>query len=272
VEFSPVTHGERILVVSLCFWSLIVIAAYTANLASELISKKQANDPSVAAGLPVCVTKGLAISSKLKKSYPNANIIEVEGLYQKYDHLFEGKCDLVADYADTFETARLNKTLNPDCSLEWVGRAVDVGSGGPANIVDAGVYCTSLVGNVFDYYMEDMHRDGFIEKAKERLFNSVATHSCPKQAETEASPDAEESSQLTMVDMGGIFLVHGIACVLGLLISYTQRCWDRRTKEHDSGVHQNEITDDYVSIDTEEDIVCLGDGIVSSQKIGSGYF
>lgn len=275
MEFSPVTYGERILVLSLCFWSLVIAATYTANLASVMISKNQSIYPATSIseaqyrGISVCVTKGLAVATKLKEAYPNANIVEIEGFTSMYDHLLANKCGLVADTVSRFEVSKLNGTLNPDCALEWVGRAVDISSSGPANIVDAGVYCTSLVGHIFEYYLKDMQHDGFLENAFERYVSSVTTHTCPEEAET--SPDADESFKLTMVDMGGIFICHGIACVLGLLVSFMQRYWGKRTIYRGSRMHGSErigVSD----IQKEDEVVDRGNGIMTARQIGSGGY
>ena len=125
-----------------------------------------------------------------------------------------------SDTIERFEINKLNHTINPDCTLQWVGRVVDMSSAGPAVLVDAGHYCTSLIGSVFDYYLKEMIRDGFVEKAFDRYAASVATHTCP---EDEMPSDVDDSFRLTMVDMGGIFLIHGVACVLGLILSCMQQ-------------------------------------------------
>ncbi|KAL7539943.1 hypothetical protein ACHAXR_009731 [Thalassiosira sp. AJA248-18] len=271
-EFSPVTLGERILVLSLCFWSLVIAATYTANLASVMISKNQpiylatSITEAQSKGVSICASKGFSAAVKLRRKYPNLKLVESDGLNGKYEDLLANKCGLVAESASQFELIKLNSTLNGDCSLEWVGRAVDIGSAGPVNIVDAGSYCTSLVGHVFEYYLKEMERDGFIEKTIQSYVNSITTHTCP---EEEVSSDVEESFRLSMVDMGGVFLCHGVACVLGLLVSFMQRYWNSKT---DSGtMHQNETSAAQSPKDdgTESG---NGDGILSAVKIGSGEY
>ena len=94
-----------------------------------------------------------------------------------------------SDTIERFEINKLNHTINPDCTLQWVGRVVEMSSAGPAVLVDAGHYCTSLIGSVFDYYLKEMIRDGFVEKAFDRYAASVATHTCP------------EDENLTLLDL-----------------------------------------------------------------------
>ena len=157
---------------------------------------------------------------------------------------------LVADTVERFEINKLNHTINPDCKLQWVGRAVDMSSAGPAVLVNAGHYCTSLIGSVFDYYLKEMIRDGFVEKAFDRYAASVATHTCP---EDEMPSDVDDSFRLTMVDMGGIFLIHGVACVLGLFLSVLQRNMGKRaTSRVEVQEQSNEATSHKIDIIGDE--------------------
>lgn len=222
------------MVFSLCFWSLIVVSTYTANLASVLIAKQQPSYPASSLaeaerkGVPICVTKDFANAGKIKRDYPKTNLVEVDGITMTYEFLQEGKCDLVADGFSTFDRVKRNQTINPDCSLEWIGRVEYVSSGGPACVVDAGFLCTSLVGHVIEYYMKEMEYDGFLDSAFENFLDSISNHQC---LDLDDSGDEEESSRLTLVDMGGIFVTHGIACVLALLVSFFQRWWDNRHQQ-----------------------------------------
>jgi hypothetical protein len=62
--FEPVSQSERLLVLSISFWSLIIISTYTANLASVMISKQQPIYPATSLAeaerkaVPVCVAGG----------------------------------------------------------------------------------------------------------------------------------------------------------------------------------------------------------------------
>ena len=219
-------------------------------------------------GVSVCATRSFSVATKLKRAYPNLKLVESDGLTAKYDELFDNKCGLVAESASVFDVLKLNATLNPDCSLEWVGRAVDISPAGPANIVDAGFFCTSLVGHVFEYYLKDMQRDGTMESAFERYVNSVTTHRCP--VKEESSSDNEKSTKLTMVDMGGIFLCHAVLCVVGLMVSGIQRFWSARQRRR--GTHRQ---DDNIEIGTQKEIAeerFSGDNLISARQIGSGNY
>ena len=145
---------------------------------------------------------------------------------------------------------------------------MDISSAGPANLVDAGIYCTSLVGHVFEYYLKEMQRDHFIDNAFERYVNSVSSRRCPEPEEAPSNED--EVFRLSMLDMGGIFLCHAVACVLGLLVSFAQRSWGQAHKTRSSVMHREEDSESG-NIQRDESIR-YGNAIISSRKIGSGAY
>ncbi len=258
-----------ILVFSLCFWSLIIVSTYTANLASDIISQQQRLYPASSLaeaerlGVPVCAVKGLSISTKLRDKYPKLKLVEADGLHVVYEYMKNGRCKIVAEGASRFDVVKRDEMINGDCTLEWIGRAEDISSGGPASIVDAGFYCTSLVGHAIEYFMKQMIYDGFVEITHQQFLNSESSHSCPNVNDS-SGDDVEDSSRLTLIDMGGIFLTHGICCVVALLVSWFQRWMKRRDKNYDC------------SIDSETPASCFDDdgsgGIVSSRIIVSGGY
>mmetsp|Transcript_7649 Transcript_7649/g.16099 ORF Transcript_7649/g.16099 Transcript_7649/m.16099 type:complete len:315 (+) Transcript_7649:796-1740(+) len=258
-----------ILVFSLCFWSLIIVSTYTANLASDIISQQQRIYPASSLaeaerlGVTVCAVKGLSISTKIMDKYPKLKLMEADGLHVVYEYLKHGRCDIVAEGASRFDIVKRDETLNGDCTLEWIGRAEDISSGGPASIVDAGFFCTSLVGHVIEYFMKQMIYDGFVEVTYQQYLNSAWSHSCPNVKDS-SSADMDDSSRLTLIDMGGIFLTHGICCVVALLVSWLQR-WVKKRDQNNR-----------CSIDSETPASCVEDDssgvIVSSRIIVSGGY
>ena len=63
----------------------------------------------------------------------------------------------------------------------------------------------------------------------------------------------DDSFRLTMVDMGGIFLIHGVACVLGLFLSVLQRNMGKRaTSRVEVQEQSNEATSHKIDIIGDE--------------------
>jgi hypothetical protein len=110
VMFEPTRHGERLLVISLSFWSLILVSTYTANLAGFLISERQQIYPASSLAeaerkqVPICLAANMSISSKTRAKYPTANYVDVE-FNSRYDHLMNNDCSLVVDGYDFFKMA-----------------------------------------------------------------------------------------------------------------------------------------------------------------------
>jgi hypothetical protein len=84
VMFEPIRQGKQILVLSLAFWSLIVMATYTANLVSFLISKRQPICPATSIAeaerlaVLICIPGSYSLTIKIKEKYSKANLVEVE--------------------------------------------------------------------------------------------------------------------------------------------------------------------------------------------------
>ena len=110
VMFEPTWQGERILVLSMSFWSLIIVATYTANLAGFLIAERQPVYPASSLaeaerkGIPICIPANMSIVTKTRAKYPKAHLIEVD-YNNRYDHLLQGDCSLVADGYDYYKVA-----------------------------------------------------------------------------------------------------------------------------------------------------------------------
>lgn len=241
-------------VLSLSFWALIITATYTANLASGLISEHQPVYPATSLEeaqlnqVPVCVVKGVSRAQKIKQNFPLINLVEVSGSFSlQYEYLRDGKCGLVADTVTRFRVMQRNESINHDCSLQWVGRQYDIGTGGPATIVDAGTLCTSLVGHGLNYFLQEMTIDGFIESALEDYLISNSELDC---AETVENDNPNESFQLGMFEMGGIFIAHGSACLFALAVSLIER-W-RKLRKRQRSNHETRANIEIRGTSTQE--------------------
>ena len=110
VMFEPRRPGERILVFSISFWSLIIVATYTANLAGFLIAERQPVYPALSLaeaerkGVAICTPANWSIATKTEDMYPKGNFIEVD-YNSRYDHLLKKDCSLVLDGYDNFRIA-----------------------------------------------------------------------------------------------------------------------------------------------------------------------
>ena len=86
-------------------------------------------------------------------------------------------------------------------------------------IVDS---CTSLVSNVLDYHITSMIDDGFIEKAWKNHLSRHGTIECVQDSKSNGWFDEADTFSLTIVDVGGIFIVHVVLSLVSITIAIYQ--------------------------------------------------
>ena len=159
-------------------------ATYTANLASLLVDTKTTQvvvasiEEAITLDLPVCVYEGTGADAFIQSRYRQAKRIPLKSELETYQKLHDGQCELTLAYYQNWLGFESQKAYNPDCDLEWVGRTVKTIQSGFANSADAGIKCTSLVGNVLNIYFNELLESGFIEELWERHYDKTRDLNC----------------------------------------------------------------------------------------------
>jgi hypothetical protein len=167
----------------------------------------------VALDVPVCIYADTGTYFAVTNVFPNANLVKKDerGVYAG---LFDGSCDIAITTVSTWQGYQYDETINGDCNLEWIGRVFQPVQSGFALNVDSGILCTSFLRDVMNLHLEQMIGDGFVAAAWAEYGAQTATVFCD---ETEG--DVKPSKQMTMRNMGGIFLFHGILSFSALLMA-----------------------------------------------------
>mmetsp|Transcript_11323 Transcript_11323/g.26351 ORF Transcript_11323/g.26351 Transcript_11323/m.26351 type:complete len:419 (-) Transcript_11323:234-1490(-) len=241
--FTPQTVWGRFLTLSWTFLVLLVVSAYTANLAAFLTitsqSKELVDSMEAAEQQSIPLFTFLSYDLWLKDKYPRLPHLEVHDFeefaslntgerYHKVVQMLERR-EIVGYTTDkwTFRRQQVNATLNGDCRLKWVGREVMEWIGAFASEHDSNELCTSTLNYILSLIIEDMVLDGFVDKVLTKAISQQATVSCS----TVVAEEEAENLSLATVNMGGAFLLHGIiclVCVAGAVI--TQHIKRRRKK------------------------------------------
>jgi Ligand-gated ion channel len=224
----PKSNGAQIVAFSWTFWTLIVVSAYTANMASFLVSPtvKVYRIDSVATAIrrssSVCVLKGAVVESVLKARYTNLKLVGKE----TYEEIFAAldsqnkECDAAALEANDLRLNQHNKLFNRDCSLSSNERPQVRISAGMAMAIDTGRFrCTSLISAVLDYHLQQMIYDGFVEEAWARHLRRIATVKCEVPLRNVGS-SSDETFSLGLNDVGGIFILHLIISSAALMLGF----------------------------------------------------
>ena len=240
-EFRPNTNPARLLSFSWTFWALIIASAYTANLAGFLAARRR-NSKNVIVGTledalkhntPVCVMRSSVMDEFVTQRYPDMIVIRKDSEQAMFDALrlpwynSNQGCGAVITIKGTFETYRSNKAVNWDCSLTTENRVIKSLPTGFATAFDVGIYCTSLISSVLNLHMTEMINDGFIAKAYQNHIRKISTTNCPMQLDI-TQDIKEDQYRLSMIDMAGIFIVHGCSLVLALVYASYHRWWKKK--------------------------------------------
>jgi Ligand-gated ion channel len=232
--FEPSTHSARILGFSWTFWALIVGAAYTANMASFLVSPKMSFyrinsfQDAIDTKAAVCVKGGDVVDSLMTELQPNVNLVRKNSNEDAFLALRVnptlGGCDTAVFELNSLLLYEKNKEVNFDCTLASEKQVQLHVPSGMATAIDTGLFrCTSLISHVLDYYLAEMMSDGFVEEVWRKHLNRIATIECVVEPQRGASSMGfDETFSLTLEDVGGIFVLHVILSGLSVAIAIYQ--------------------------------------------------
>jgi Ligand-gated ion channel len=232
-EFRPNTNAARLLSFSWTFWALIIASAYTANLASFLVSRNDAEvrvstlEEALRRNTPVCIQRYTVMDDIVSRKYPDMNVVRKESEKEIFDGLRlpwngpERGCGVALTNLGTFENYQGSKDVNWDCSLTTEKRVVQSLPAGFATAVDTGVMCTSLISYVLNLLTTEMISDGFISNAWQNHLKKIATIDCSDNSTYESK--SSNTFSLSLKDMAGIFIVHGSLVVIALSLAFVDR-------------------------------------------------
>lgn len=229
-ELKPQTHPARLLGFSVTFWALIVSATYTANLASFLVTPRVYNykystlEDAFGKDARLCVQGGAILQTIMEEKYPGIQTVGKDSEKDIFAALrlpkSRGGCDAVAHQLNVYELYEHDKDVNYDCAIGSEKRIQEVLPSGMATaIVDS---CTSLVSHVLDYHLTSMIDDGFIEQAWRNHLDRHGTVECVRETNHGGGFDEEDTFSLTLVDVGGIFIVHVALSLVAIAIATYQ--------------------------------------------------
>lgn len=203
-------------------WTFLVLlftAAYTANLASQLVVTSTPTAPiggiqdAINRNIPVCVYKGGAFDTMIQERYP-----ELPVKYPRkwgYHNVRNGNCGAIVKDRFDFDIDEGRISKNPDCDLGIVGQPIIEVGGSFITSHDSSTWCSSMVMDIFSIATHDMYNDGWLADAKLRLMATLHDQSC--------SQDAHHHTviaSLTVFHFGGMFLIHLVVSALSLVFYF----------------------------------------------------
>lgn len=213
-EFQPRKNHARFITFSLTFWALVISSAYVANLASFLVVDNTPTQPvqsvqeAVHLGYPLCVWDSTAQDQIVSSVFPSGKYVRKVTNKEVYEGVRNGDCAFAITTVGDWEINEGNSSINGDCKLTWVGRVFRFAQAGFATKSDSGTLCTSLIRDSLDLHLKEMKQAGFIDRVWKQWLDANRDIDCAAVANTASAAYNGESPRLSMVDMGGIFILH----------------------------------------------------------------
>jgi hypothetical protein len=220
---APASRAGRIYNFSFTFVILILVSAYTANMAAALAVVEKVSpmltsiEEAITQGDIVCAWNGGANSGwdKVKKSYPSLRLLETSGTSESFEWLAEGKCGAVLDGVSSLELSLYGEgRQNIDCNLRVVGRrqSESVGSFVMKSLclqqtMDA------LLGQMADVNFQDTAWDDALP------FKDA----CSTRKSADALKKLTELKPLDLSSTAGLFLLHAVVTLCTILIHIQNR-------------------------------------------------
>jgi hypothetical protein len=232
ISFQPGTDYARVFTLSLAFWGLLMASAYTANLASFLVVQ---NTPSLAissvsdaveARLSMCVKDSSVSDTLVSDAHPGAILVRKKIEDDIFFGVIRGECTLAITNVGTWDNYKDRSEVNPGCQIDWIGRVFKFIQAGFASLSDSGTLCSSLIKDVLNVHLTEMNEDGSIQQAWRRHLEETSDISCNSDTQ---DTNSDGSSQLSLQDMGGLFIIHYIVTVLAICMAVFTR-WNTRRK------------------------------------------
>jgi hypothetical protein len=212
--FRPKTWAGKILVTSWTWSVLLILSAYTANLASFLVIKAEQSAGFASAKQAVLLGKTFVLNpigadgDWFFSQFPNyPNVISETGL-SKCSVLLEGKADVAITRKFEYDQVKQMAEFNPRCTLKTVGEPLMGFQSGWMVGIDDITMCTVVVRDVLALWFLRLELDGMLGY----MINKALT---PMERCTESLAIPPDLNRIEMSNMLGIISVH----ILGFAVA-----------------------------------------------------
>jgi len=220
------TAPGQIISFSLSFFAMLMLSAYTANLASFLVVNKipseiDGNEILTRTGSKICILKGSAVTEIIKKDFPNAILIEKATSGAALTAIDNVECDFGVTNVGIWRDAVVSNKYNEDCNLVQIGGTIKSYESGFILKADSNDRCTSFIADVIDIHMKLMHEDGFTYRAWGKHVGRNRDVDCSFASDED--DDEDDDMQLSLINVGGIFVLHACFLVVAIVGSLLTR-------------------------------------------------
>mmetsp|Transcript_62779 Transcript_62779/g.173998 ORF Transcript_62779/g.173998 Transcript_62779/m.173998 type:complete len:572 (+) Transcript_62779:44-1759(+) len=214
--FKPLGQIGKIFIFSWTFCVLLLVAGYTANLASFLtqsipdVLPITSLEDAIQRHQPICVYPGGAYDKFMRERYPTLTLE-----YPKkwgYHNIREGKCAAMVKDAFYFLIDKGRKAKNKNCDLAVIGEPILQVSSSFVSKARPDT-CPEMVHAVINAVMHMMYNDGWFDAAQEQFVSSE----CDLVCDPDGGSNKDGQKALGVEHLGGIFATHGILSIVCLV-------------------------------------------------------
>eukprot|EP00428_Durinskia_dybowskii_P035755 CAMPEP_0170264220 /NCGR_PEP_ID=MMETSP0116_2-20130129/32003_1 /TAXON_ID=400756 /ORGANISM="Durinskia baltica, Strain CSIRO CS-38" /LENGTH=492 /DNA_ID=CAMNT_0010515309 /DNA_START=101 /DNA_END=1579 /DNA_ORIENTATION=- len=237
---APATYAGKFMTLMFSALVVLIVAAYTANLASLLVVTAritlpiQSLDQASASNVEVCTS--YPESFGLFEDYTGSWRV-MDELVDIYKSVVSGSCKVAMVRSFMWSVAKHSEVTNPGCSLYMLPEASKPARSGFVVRIDKPGYttCIDRAAQVFNLILLEMDLDGFFQRLRRRHTHAAHPIKCPPGFPTAPATD---SSSLTLESAGGMFITYAVCMLIALgLFRMERRCGQRDssiTDESDS--------------------------------------
>lgn len=231
--FDPKYLPNRILLVSISFLFLVLLAAYTANLASFLVLANKNQKPIMSLqdvidyDRRVCVWKPSGDIVEIRFEYPNARYVDKPNELEVYQGLANDECEVALISVESHRKYTNMVEYNPNCDLKVVGLPVRKAGASFAQKTTADL-CSSIVRDVVDLFIFEIRKDGTLDKIKEKAYESLQKCNAAEKVD-------DDSQNLSLWDLSGVFIIHYAILISVFILSVLHVAFPRYFK---STIHE----------------------------------
>jgi len=231
--FQPITWPGRIILASWSWTILLVIAAYTANLASFLVSENTGQisytslEDAMNKKALICFEPGLTKRWYLKthSSYTRFKTVDV-GESWISDATFEevflavrnGDCDVGLVSAHAWSLAKDSEFLNPGQRLYLAAKPLYPQFGGWYTKMRYSGRCSALVHNVLQHHFLGMELNGTLDSIVQDYYIKKSRSSTEGQEAKKEEEEQDGNERLDLPSMSGIFTIHAAGLIIAFLV------------------------------------------------------
>jgi len=181
---SPKTGAGRLFLSSFAFWSMLIGATYTANLASLLVENALASpidsiESAMENDLRICIHEGSASQTIMESLIPKSRIYDkfVGTLTPEimYQNLMSGACDILLGTRQEYEI--FGSQSKYGCNLVQAGTELHASSASFAIEFDP-LNCDSVLAYVLNIHMNSLDVDGNLTKYWNLYLENIQQDTC----------------------------------------------------------------------------------------------